>query len=473
MSISVSRSEALTASHSALLESARVRQGAALVEWLAQVCVSGLIVVSILVPPISLNDDLPYVKAEQLLLPFILVVYGWLLLAGYARPIGLNGLVFFAAMFTLSILLSLWYGAAVLGHEILLRDYYEIPKVWLPVAFFTIAYGADLSERALRRLLGGFAAGISLVCLYGWAQFADLGFTYRLNPYYTGSGHIERAVEYAGRVYATMGNPNVLAQLLTWSVVVFVMAAFFRFGNLVWSIVLVFACLATLAVTGSRFGLLVCAIGLLMIAFIPMADRRRRALHIVLLIVLLPILGLMFQATANLNQSVLERFETLRNPLEVDSLRSRIDDLWRNAVDDFERSPVLGNGSAKVIYTGFVTDSEYLDVLKEFGIVGFVCYLGFYLFPLWLMGKGVRIGVRADPQLEQALPANFLVMRFGIILVVTSLVMNAAISTFYNEILQGFIWIWMGLACRAAITIRSGAAQFALSRSSLNPPFGG
>ena len=97
-----------------------------------------------------------------------------------------------------------------------------------------------------------------------------------------------------------------------------------------------------------------------------------------------------------------------------------------------------------------MTDSEYLDVLKEFGIVGFLAYMPFYLLPLFLMWRGLRSGQLASPLLEAHIPATFLILRVGIVMIVTALLMNVALTTFYNQLLQAFLWIWMGLGVRSA-----------------------
>jgi O-antigen ligase len=348
---------------------------------------------------------------------------------------------------------SLWYGSSVLGHTIVPRDYYELPTVWLPVAFYTIAYEANLSETSLRRLLKFIAAPIFLICFYACAQFAKLNVAYKLNPYYSGGLHIDRALEYGGRVYSTMGNPNVLAQLMTWSIVAFSMAAIFRVGSRVRNLAMSFLCLSTLVMTGSRFGFVTTGIGLLLVFVLSASSRRPLGIQMSVVFLLLVVFAWAFQTLGTINQPTLQRIESLRNPLEVDSFRARIDDLWRDAAEDFARSPVVGHGPAKDIFGGIVTDSEYWDVLKEFGIVGFVCYLGFYLVPLRLMWKGLRASRRAGPFLEHHMPATVWCLRLGIIMVITALVMSIAMTTFYNQLLQAFLWMWMGLAVRSAKTI--------------------
>ena len=42
-------------------------------------------------------------------------------------------------------------------------------------------------------------------------------------------------------------------------------------------------------------------------------------------------------------------------------------------------------------------------------------------------------------------------------MVVTAMLMNVALTTFYNQV-QAFLWIWMGLGVRSAKTISDSGA---------------
>ena len=112
---------------------------ARLAKWLGEVCVVIMICASITVPPFKIGGLDIYWKAEQVLLPLIIGIYAWMLLAGVARLIGFNGLFVAGAIYSLCIAVSIWYGADLLGQTVIFRDFYEIPKVWLPVMFFTLA----------------------------------------------------------------------------------------------------------------------------------------------------------------------------------------------------------------------------------------------------------------------------------------------------------------------------------------------
>jgi O-antigen ligase len=436
------------------------RHGESLGPLMAQVCIITLIFLSVTAPPIRFSENFPYLKAEQALLPFIVAGYAWLFLIGLTRMIRFNGLFVIGTLYSFCVILSIWYGSTILRHTpVLLRDFYEVPKLLLPVAFFTLAYEAELSEASLRRLLDFFALAILLVCLYAWGQFAGLGITFPLNSYYSAGEHVDLSLRYLGRVYSTMGNPNVLGQLMGFAIATFTMAALFHVGNGVRNIAVVVACLATLAMTASRYGLLTSSLGIALIFAFPSTSGRRRAARLGLLILLLPVFALAFNRVAITHETTTQRLESLKNPLQTDSVRDRLDNLWRDAFSDFARSPWIGNGSAKVYFSGIITDSEYLDVLKEFGIVGFLPYMAYYIFPLFLLWKGLKAGQRAGPLLEELEPATFLTLRVSFVMILLAMVMNIGESTFYNQLLQGFLWMWMGLGTRCAYSIIDASRQ--------------
>lgn len=274
-----------------------------------------------------------------------------------------------------------------------------------------------------------------------------------MNPYYSAGPHIDRALEYGRRVYSTMGNPNVLGQLMTWSLVAFTMALLFRVGNRILNAGVAFAWLVTLTLTGSRFGLFTVFVGLAFVFAVSWSARRWRSAPVAIVFLVVPAFVATAFTIAKLNQPTLARFETLKRPFEIDSFRARIDDQWRDAAADFVHSPFVGHGPVKIAFTGIVTDSEYLDVLKEFGAIGFLVYISYFLLPLTLMWKGLKSGQDAGFLAETNLPATSLVLKIGIVMLLTALVMNVALTTFFNQLLQAFLWLWAGLGVRAANTI--------------------
>jgi len=434
---------------------------------MGQTCMFALICLAMTYPPITLSGDLPKVKMEQILLPAVILIYVLLLLCGLARPIRFSGMFLVGMFFCLSVILSMFYGSDVLQHRLILRDYYEIPKAWFPVAFFIIAYEAGLSESSLRRLLTVLSVPVMIVCIYAWAQFLNMSFTYKLNNLYEVAVHNEGALEAYHRVYSTAGNANVLGQLLTWTMAAYTLAFLFRVGNRALSLVVAFSCMVTIVMTASRYGLLTAGLALAMILVMTMAMGFRRLFPLLALIVLLPLFGWAYGYVSTRYVATEQRFQELKHPLQVHSLRARLDDLWLDAAAYFNKSPIVGNGPAKLIFTSLYTDSEYLDMLKFYGILGFLPYLALYIFPIYLIAKGLKAGQRAGPTLEDRLSANYLITRLGMIVAVTALVMNIGEFTFLNGQLQGLIWMFLGLGAASAKTLYSAASPAAVPMRSI------
>src|SRR5208282_3876794 len=217
--------------------------------------VISLMPISILAPVVRLNGDF-WIKLDQLLLPVIAAIYLCLMFAGLARPIHLNPLFFVAVTFCACIACSLVYGTQVIGHPLLLSDFFELIKPLFPWLFFTLAYEADFSEDSLRTLNATMFLSILLICLYAYGQWFDLGFTSYLQPYYSGGPHDDGGLAHYRRVYSTLSNPNFLGMLMTWVIAAFVLGAQFRVCKRAWNIALLVASLVTLTMTGSRYGLI-------------------------------------------------------------------------------------------------------------------------------------------------------------------------------------------------------------------------
>lgn len=425
---------------------------------LIQAAVAFMLVASVVAPVVTISEALPWFRVEQLALVPIAIVYLWFLLAGLAKPVRFNGLFVIAAVYCGCILLSLFYGTFVLGHEFLVRDLYELPKALLPLIFFTIGMEARLTETWIRRILFFLAIAIILVCLYAWAQWMGLDLSYRLSAVYSGGAHDDGALAHYRRVYSTMGNPNLLGQLMTWSISMFTLAALFRVGTRLFNFFMVAICLVTLAMTGSRYGLLNTVLAFLLIFLFSASVKHRRRALLSFLAVLLPVFAGIVFIVAQSNRATLERFQSLRDPVHTDSMEGRLDALWPDAGKEISESPFLGHGPAKVIFSDIITDSEYLDVLKEFGIIGFCVYLVYFIYPFRILWKGLQWKKRFDPYFDDRFPASFLAIQLSFLMLITSLVMNVGMSTFYAAPIQGYLWLWLGIGCGIVPTIHSNGA---------------
>lgn len=411
--------------------------------------VYGLFTITLLAPVIRFGSDF-WLKLDQLLLPVIGLVYLCLMVAGLARPIKWNPLLFVCVSFAVCILVSLFYGTQIIGHPLLSRDFFEVPKAFIPVVFFTFAYEADFSEKSLHALIKLMIPITLIICFYALGQWLDLGFTYYLQPFYSGGLHDDGGLAHYRRVYSTFSNPNYLAIFMTWMVVFCTTAALFRVGSRFWNFVILLCALAVLTMTSSRYGLIDTVFGLLLIFLLPAptrgAQNRRRGY----LLAALPILLGAILVVAMSNRATLDRVQQLRRPLEENSLRMRLDGLWKDATDQFVKSPIVGHGPAKVIFGDIATDSEYLDILKEYGMTGFVPYLCYFLVPLALIWRGLKRVPTVGTLLEQDWPATYWAAGLAFIMICTALLMNIGMSTYYNPSVIAFLWMWMGIGASCA-----------------------
>jgi len=410
----------------------------------------------LLAPGLNLGNNIFTLKAEVFFLPAVMAVYGWLLLGGYVGLIRFNSMMLVGLVFCLCICVSVFYGVMGLGHPFLLRDAYEIPKACLPVLFFTIGVEAKLNERSLEHVFGWLAGCLLVVCAYAWAQFLQLPFAHSLDRFYTAGEHVDWTLKVLNRVYSTMGNPNVLGQLMDWSIAAFLLALFLGVGSRLRNLLVLSVCFVTLAMTASRYGMLGAALDLLLILalFLPSFRKRRRVFQLVLLAFSLPVFLLIFRFVEGTTFGVRQRFEELRHPLQVDSLRTRLDVVWQDALAFIATSPWLGHGPAKEVFSTVVTDSEYLDVLKQFGVVGFLPYLAYFFAPLVLLCRGLQAIWLSKDLLAELLPTTSLAVHLAFVMGVTALFMNVGESTMRNAPLQGFLWLWLGLGAGAARTLR-------------------
>jgi O-antigen ligase len=435
-----------------------------------QIGLISILCLSILAPAIPVTSDFS-LKIEQPMTVAIVVIYGVLLLSGLVRPIRLNGMYAVATLMAFSIALSMWYGSQVLGHNLILRDYFEIPKMFLLATYFTIGYEAELSEEGLQRMLNFLSLSLLLICIYGWGQFFDFSFTYKMNPYYAGSARHELGLEHYHRVYSTMGNPNVLGQIMSWCLVLYTMAFLFKVGSKVRNVGTAFLCLITSVMTGSRYSLLCSILGFVLIVVAAGSALRRRASQLLLvLFVLLPLFVWTFMTVEMQHQSTFERFAALKHPMEVDSLQERFNKVWIEATFYFEKSPILGNGPAKRLFLDMYDDCEYLGILKRYGIFGFLPYSAFFLFPLYLLWRGMRsVRGRAGPVLEEIFPLSSLATRFGFAMVLMAIFMNIGMTTLYGDALQGFTFLWFGLSVRCARTVTEASARISPAPATARP----
>lgn len=440
-------------------------------QHLGEIGVVLLLCGGVLAPQWEISPAEPRLRRELFILAAIIAVYGWMLLIGKAKKVRLRAFYLIGLVFSICIVLSTAYGVGILHHRLSVRDFTEVPKAWMPTLYFAIGYAAQMSEAGLRRLLDFLAITTLLICLFGWAQFFDWRIAALLQPYYGDGGHNDLTLLLYHRVYSTLINPNVLSQFLSWTIIAYVLALVFGVGNRWRNVAVPVFCLINIVLSSSRYGILSVAFGFLFVLGLAVKTRRGISRVTGLALVFIVLSGIFVLASQRGSYIIARRFDELRNPTQAASLRARLDILWVDAFGYFLSSPIIGHGPAKTIFGQTFTDSEYMDILKWYGIVGFSVYALYYYWPLSQIRKGLRGAVNLPSQLEEDLKANLLIVRFGFVMLWMALFMNIGMFTCFNWQLMCYMWLWVGLAVRAAEVVRQAASLSGLPSSGANHAF--
>lgn len=425
----------------------------------AEICVFALVTTILLTPAIQPFRGFPSIRLEQILVVGICYLYLIALMAGGAHRPEYHYPYLWLILFSVLVMGSLVYGAVFLKQEIIGRDYYEVPKIWLAVLLFMIGFEARLGEKSLRRFLVVLGLCTVTICAYAAAQYWRLpGVDVLDNFYFLTEDNYNGMIRY-GRIYATFGNANVLGQFLSCMTICYITAVLGRVGRRMWSTILTLLAMLVLTLTASRYGLISTSFGSLLVLALVGFSGRRNSARIAAFFLLCSALAGIYVTTEKGSPYIQARSEELRHPEEVRSVRDRLDNLWLDSYDDLKVSPILGYGPSKKRYGEAVTDSEDLDVLRRYGLLGFAVYFSVFLWVLIKLFRGLKAIKSLVRSQESAWSANVLMVCAGFVLTLMDIGMNIGMSTFYNFQFGSFFWLFLGLATRSAQTVTQVSAQ--------------
>ncbi len=176
-------------------------------------------------------------------------------------------------------------------------------------------------------------------------------------------------------------------------------------------------CYIGVILTGSRGGYLSALFGLFVFALLSLRIIRASgsALHLRLTIVAVILLAL----------ATIGAFLIIQNSDYLANRESKVADkdirldYWRAGLQQFQLSPILGTGSRTYLYYGrlfrsesmqmdpFYVHNDYLQLLAEYGVIGGVLFLVFFLFHLrWGLISARRLGPRRIASSQRILSNN-------------------------------------------------------------------
>lgn len=349
--------------------------------------ISFLIFSSIVLPPITVFPG-PDIRVEEL---FYFLVFP-LLIIYKEKPAGDIYLTYFAysvLAFGAAIVISLNYGKYFLGVPTSLNDYFELLKVLkLFIVVITISR-FKLTKKEIHRLLYVVVFSFLLSTFIGLMQYYGLlGFDRITAPYY----FAERLYDVHNRMMGTFFNPNTYGTAVTLGIIVNLVLFFYESKpDRKLFLVLSAGILAfTIALTQSRTALIVLFIAFLSILFLNVAKRQLRVKQIIKILGFTTILLLIIASL--LSEQIMTRFLSLAD-ISLDMSWNMRLMAWYLNLQLFFDSFLLGWGPAKIIHTSIV-DSEYILILRRYGLIGFSIYMLIYFIPLvraYIMSRNEKI----------------------------------------------------------------------------------
>lgn len=337
-----------------------------------------LLVVAILFPYIRLPAGIPDVRPEFIL---VLVAWGLLLLGQLAtsHPIRIRRLPTYKwfFLFALCILISTTYAALAKGQPVIWRDFWELAKLLQYFLIFTLVASLGISSANMKRYYKLALVVLLLSALFGFAQYVDLaGVNTIVSPYYAPTQM--RGLLVHGRVTGTTPNPNefgalmVLASSLALAGGLFLQERGLRL--LSWGTLPIFGLALVLTLSRTALVSLVLSAVTVLFLFLRHKGLKHKLRRVVALALFGCIVGLAVLPVVP--EKAFFRFGQLAAFTEASSWQGRVEN-WKTHFALWKESPLLGWGSGKATM-GTIVDNEWLLLLRRYGVVGLVIFLGLY-----------------------------------------------------------------------------------------------
>jgi len=383
--------------------------------------------VTFFIPLFEISSAMPKVRPEQLIA--FTAFPALLLLSKRESYPQLAFFIKFFIIFQLLQIISTLYGILELGVTSGFKDIVEIIRVaQYGLLAYTIGH-FTIDKNRLYEVIYIIIAFFALCSLIGFFQyFGILGLDRITAPlYFEGSIHDVHV-----RMMGTFVNPNTFGTFMTFGTLIATGMFLYetktsRRALLLLTIVLLFT---TVVLTLSRTAFVAVAMG--MLSLIPLYSYIRGYNFFNFLVIFAALLVLIIVILFVMRDS-LARYKTLLTFMEDKSWQMRLA-AWYINLKVFLHSPYLGWGIGFHQFSSTV-DSEYILVLRRYGIIGFLAYLHFYILPFIHAFKSLK---------GYSLQSVFNVIFLSCI--IAFVISNIANPLFHSMQLMNFWSAFLGLA---------------------------
>ncbi|MFV1882893.1 MAG: O-antigen ligase family protein [Balneola sp.] len=388
-----------------------------------------LLIVSLLAPPIEISTSFPKIRPEEfffyLLFPILLITQ---LKHMKFNTSSLNFIwIFFFFLFTT--LLSTTYGKFFLNVPVGMRDFFELITLSKYLLVYIVVSNFTLTKKELGNVFWIILILIAFSGLFGLVQyFGILSIDEFTAPIYLS----ERAYIVNDRLTGTFKNPNSYSVVLVLGHVIASVLLMFEKNRskkvfLIFFIVFFLICLL-FSNSRTMIAAYLFITSLLFLAAIYFRGVKVRYLLFIFGIMIIITLGVI----STLSDQFILRLKSGTDILGDESFGMRVI-IWFLNLKLFLESPFLGWGPAKDLYTTIV-DSEYILILRRYGILGFIFYLMLFLYPLYVALKSMK--KRMSPE---SLIISIAIITFLITCLTNSILHNIQTMDFWIVLLALFL----------------------------------
>lgn len=336
--------------------------------------------------------------ADLLVVPAVLYILFRLIRRDKPLQLPLIGIL--ASYFVMAIV-SLYVGSVKLDQEFIKGSHFvDMAKVLTVMVYFYVIVNLVGSLDDLKVFLKAWtytAPVISLIGIVGSLLFLLF--------------HVSTFAAGGFRASSTLGNPNLLSGFAVLSI--FLTSFYMQLGGKrLHCMLFMLVHVTALTFTSSKGGILAfCAGGA---TFLLLTPEYRRKIVSVLALTLLAMVATYF--ISDQARPIFDRVLSIGGPEESSSIGKRVSlwteslEVWEDnillgvgkgnshAADDGDAEPVVGRGKWKNILTdgvqrgGGVSHSIYVSILCENGLIGFVLFMGIFLYFIFTLLKEIWVG---------------------------------------------------------------------------------
>jgi len=290
-------------------------------------------------------------------------------------------------IFGLAIICSMTYATLVKGYPFLLRDSFELVKLFEYFLIFSFVASLKIPYKDFRRYCTVALVIFLLSALFGFAQYMNLfNINASVSPYYAPT-QMDGLLAH-GRITGTTGNPNQFGALMVFAATLALSLALFSERRKTRTFpgppTKAFCLSVFLTLSRSSVIILVGAFSLVLLMRYPVKIKTfmKNSWKLLTVFLVLALTGIVLVSIAP--DKFVARIDTLRSISSQASWQIRLL-MWSENLEIWKESMIFGWGSGKAGMPTIV-DNEWVLLLRRYGIVGLT------IFILWFASAYRHLG---------------------------------------------------------------------------------